>query len=491
SWLQGSGDANQGNPPVKNVIDRARTPEHASDLLPERGPPAYLAAFREARAVNLSFSLLAGAAVALLGLDLFGPAASLAALLFWCANPFVIAWASLVTTDMGATASMLLFVLAFRAHLRQPTLATSFTSGVLLGLALLCKFSALVLVPFAFSGRRLVPLLATALLVVNAGYLFQGTGRVLGSFTFWSGALGSGGNHFAGTPLHHLPVPVPADFLLGLDRQWLDTESGLYESWFLGELRKGGWPHYYLVGLALKLPLGLLAAFFLALCFARRLGKGFLVASVPSLLLLALLSWRCGFCHHLRYALPAVPLVCIAAGALFSFGWRMRLVGALCLLQSVFACFQYAPHHLPYFNELAGGPQHGWKALADSSADWGQGLLDLRDWARANPDKRPLHLACFNRVDPALFGIDFVPPPSDPDAPPIVGGASPPQGPIPPGWHVVSANFVVGIPFIAPDGKHGWMRVPPRAYARYRKLTPVGHIGYSLLVYRVPEEDEP
>jgi 4-amino-4-deoxy-L-arabinose transferase-like glycosyltransferase len=461
-------------------------PAAGSRLLTERGPAGYLRAFREARAINLFFSLLTGVGILLLALDLFGPAASIAALLFWCANPFVLAWASLVTTDMGVTAFLTLFVLAFRRHFLQPTVASTLTSGLLLGLALLSKLSALVLVPYVFLGRRALAVLAVALLVVNAGYLFEGTGKPLASHTFQSDAMKSI-QAFAPP----MPGPLPAGFLLGLDRQWRDTETGLYESWLLGELRLGGWPHYYLVGLAVKMPLGLLAALLLALCVAHRLGMGLLVAALPSLLLLALLSWRCGFCHHLRYALPAVPILCIAAGAVFSFGWRMRLAGTLCLGQAVFSAFQYAPHHLPYFNELAGGPRHGWKVLADSNADWGQGLLELRRWVDANKGCRPLYLAYFNSVDPALFGIDYEPPPSDFAEPPIQAYTPPPQGPIPPGWHVISVNFVAGIPFTAPDGKHGRMHVPPRAYSRYQQLTPIGHIGYSMLVYHVPEEVEP
>lgn len=38
------------------------------------------------------------------------------------------------------------------------------------------------------------------------------------------------------------------------------------------------------------------------------------------------------------------------------------------------------PHYLAYFNELAEGPNNGYKYLVDSNMDWGQDLKGLKEY---------------------------------------------------------------------------------------------------------------
>lgn len=52
-----------------------------------------------------------------------------------------------------------------------------------------------------------------------------------------------------------------------------------------------------------------------------------------------------------------------------------------------------APHPMPYFNELAGRPEHGDDHLVDSNLDWGQDLLWFKRWLDRHPEARPFHLA--------------------------------------------------------------------------------------------------
>ena len=60
-----------------------------------------------------------------------------------------------------------------------------------------------------------------------------------------------------------VPVPVPRNYLLGIDVQKRDFESHYY-SYLRGEWRKEGWWYYYLYGLAVKVPLGVWALALLA-----------------------------------------------------------------------------------------------------------------------------------------------------------------------------------------------------------------------------------
>ena len=63
---------------------------------------------------------------------------------------------------------------------------------------------------------------------------------------------------------------------------------------------------------------------------------------------------------------------------------------------------------LTFVNFAVGGPSNGWRLLSDSDFDWGQGLIDLRNWMN---DQRvsSVALAYFGFVDPEAYGINFTP----------------------------------------------------------------------------------
>jgi hypothetical protein len=62
------------------------------------------------------------------------------------------------------------------------------------------------------------------------------------------------------------------------------------------------------------------------------------------------------------------------------------------------------PDHLSYFNEITGVPPQGSRWLDDSNLDWGQGLLQLRDYLRENP-VADFGLCYFGSASPAYYGI--------------------------------------------------------------------------------------
>ena len=80
------------------------------------------------------------------------------------------------------------------------------------------------------------------------------------------------------------------------------------------------------------------------------------------------------------------------------------LAGALGLWYAGGTLLQH-PHHLAYFNELAGGPANGWRLLVDSNLDWGQDLKRLGEWTRANHVGK-LKLSYFGSADPGYYGIE-------------------------------------------------------------------------------------
>ncbi len=183
-------------------------------------------------------------------------------------------------TALGITAAYM-----FWRWLRVPTWTGAFFSGVLLGAALLTKLTwiiVLALWPMLWLVCRqpwrrntgsparpaeiaqLALILAAALYTLNAGYGFEGSLTRLGQYQFVSQSLGGNvgprhdaprGNRFAGTWLGALPVPLPKNYVLGIDLQKRDFERGFW-SYLRGQWRYGGWWYYYLYGLAVKVPLG-------------------------------------------------------------------------------------------------------------------------------------------------------------------------------------------------------------------------------------------
>ena len=153
---------------------------------------------------------------------------------------------------------------------------------------------------------------------------------------------------------------------------------------------------------------------------------------------------------------------------------------------------------MPYFNDAVGGPEGGPRHLADSSIDWGEGLLALRDWLTEHRPGESLKLAYFGTLAPQVAGFhDFELPPFGPgfqkprsQIAASEGDVSPEIGPVP-GLQAVSVNYVLGISFPAPNGRdlQGIAHVPQGAYAYYARFQPIAKPGYSIWVFDLSVED--
>jgi hypothetical protein len=117
-----------------------------------------------------------------------------------------------------------------------------------------------------------------------------------------------------------------------------------------------------------------------------------------------------------RHLLPTYPAMFILAGsASYWCAMRYRVasvaVSALLvwhLLESV----SIRPHYLAYFNQLDGGPSQAYRHLVDSSLDWGQDLPGLKRWL----DEQGLngqagahvYLSYFGTGSPEYYGINAI-----------------------------------------------------------------------------------
>jgi len=463
-----------------------------------------------ARIAGIVWSLIGGYLAFRWARDLYGESPGLLAAGLWYLEPNVLAHASLATTDVptavaGAGACYILW-----RYLKSPSYSLAVVAGVILGVAQLTKFTLLllyILLPLLaflyWIGRpsstyrslgRLVLcgqwciIIGMSIMVINIGYNFNNTMMPLRNYSFISSPLFDGvaleGDWKAG-PLGLLPVPLPAEYLRGIDHQRREFEGG-YWSYLCGEWRHRGWWYYYVYATALKVPLGYLAlALFATLLSIRGLSgvhwTDEALALLPPLAIFALVSSQTGFSHHFRYVLPALPFAMVTTAKLArpSWGWMhwrgLFLAGMMCWGSA--STILTHPHYLSYFNEVAGGPECGHACLINSNIDSGQDLLFLEQWLGEHPEASPLRLAYYNSVDPRIRGIKYLLPPTQSEGGPV------------PGFYAISVNFLRGTPWVVWDNR-GWMRaVGMHEYEYFRCLRPIARAGYSIYIYRISKDD--
>lgn len=487
----------------------------AAHRFADANAPNYMNLICLARLAGVVWSLLGGWLVYRWAGELYGRRAGLFGLTLWCFAPNILAHAQLATPDMPATVAGLAATYAFWRYLRCGAWPAALLAGLLLGVAQLTKFTLLVLYPvWTLLGLlycldpnnyawRSVPrrvravqglcIVLSSLVVLNAGYAFDGSGTSLGEYQFVSSMFNgipteqgghdapAVGNRFHDTWMAAVPVPLPADYLSGIDLERRDFEGHMPPSFLAGEWRQGGWWYYYLYALAVKVPVGtLLLVFWSLLLFvlrrpasARFLDE--LTLWLPALAVLALVSSQIEYNHHMRYVLPLFPFVLVAASKLAYYlhatHWKRGLVVLALLLWSIGSSLAVYPHSLSYFNELAGGPDNGRRYLLDSNIDWGQDLLYLKEWVEAHPETRSLGLAYYNFIDYRVCGTEFADVP--PDAP---SGMSAEEmknarvGPYP-GYFAVDLHSLTEGP-----------------YTYFERFKPLAKAGYSIFIYHITSE---
>jgi tetratricopeptide (TPR) repeat protein len=179
--------------------------------------------------------------------------------------------------------------------------------------------------------------------------------------------------------------------------------------------------------------------------------------------------------RHLLPIYPFIMLVGAAAATVLVRGRVGRVVlGGLMAFWVVVVVDVY-PHTLTFFNRFVGGPSNGYKYLADSNIDWGQGLKLLKKWMDQQSVPH-IALAYFGTADPVYYGIDYTPLPAAApgmDLPSISRMWSRPRLP---GYVAVGATVLTGV-YLDPQ----WQMF----YRGLHGTRPVAALGNSIFVYRL------
>jgi hypothetical protein len=514
AWRSGRFDADNLNPPLTRMwdalplvvtparIDRAVPPGDAfqlGDRFLADNRAHYDLYFALARSMNVVLSVVTGWLLAVWARELFGMKPACLAAALWTFCPTALANAALVTPDVGATCLFTATLFASWRFAKAPGWRRTAIMGVVLGLAQLTKFTNLLLYPLCVAtclvvrvrnpdvaparpltvlGQMTVAAIASIGLL-NAGYFCRGSFTRLDAYRFQSQAMIQIADWLR--PVAKLPVPLPRDYLEGLDRQRqiMEGEHPVYldERWSLS-----GFPEYYLRALAYKLPHATQALFSVAVVFVmfpsrlRRQPRLQWLLWLPVLAVIGVAS-AIGMQLGVRYVLPALPFLFLFTSQTARWlDWprfRFRTLLLVPLIAVLPASYRFHPHHLAYFNELAGGPLGGRRHLLDSNLDWGQDLHRLKRYLHEQ-QLGEIGLAYFGMLPPAELGIAYHLPPSwRPE----------------PGWYAVSANFAYGRPHTIrnPDGTVRSADFGEFGY--FRDFEPVARVGYSIDVYHITADD--
>jgi hypothetical protein len=278
-------------------------------------------------------------------------------------------------------------------------------------------------------------------------------------------------SHLAGVLLGHIWLPFWAKGLIeGIVAIKAHNDTG-HLSFLLGQLRLTGWWYFYLVALATKTPLPLLATGPVGMALLVREGwqaqDGWRLA--PLLLFTTVLVFASAFSHiniGIRHVLVLYPFLALGGAHAVTLAWQalrkltvrpLAIVGSALLTAlvgwQVLTLWTAYPDYLPYFNEAVEHPQ---RVLVDSDLDWGQDLRRLEH--RAAEMKIPrLNLAYRGTADLAREPL-----------PPFV--VMPPGKPVT-GWVAISALAKVH---------------DPKGYAWLDAYRPIELIGKTIELYYVP-----
>ena len=452
-----------------------------------------------------------------------GPAAGLLAAGLVALDPTFVAHAAYVHTDVGAAlAFVAVVVLSLRAA-SGTVLSRWIVLGVALGLALVTKFSTVLLVPLVAASPLLGPLppdgarrsrpawaatrdrglgalvaLGVAAILAWGTYAFtlrrmepSAAERAIGSYL--RGREARPDEVARHTALSRLSPPV-GHYLGGLKGVLVLSERGRGANWFRGETSERPFPLYFPAAFLLKSTEAFLLLLALALGAglwrlrgAPRPGPATTFAVLVPLAVAAVYlasSMRSSFNIGARHLLPAWALLAFSGAVVVGrvLGRSPRLLGAATLVLVGLSGVSLAGARtspIAYFNLLAGGPEGGRRWFSDSNVDWGQDLLRLHRVLEARGWERSTTIVAYGGVATNYYSRSC--------------RLLDPARPFGPGRYAVSHVMeTIGEPFTRGiEGEAAARQVADLVRALHGRGRRIGFVGGSITLWELPPAGSP
>jgi len=418
-------------------------------------------------------SLLLGLLVFKWAQLLFGNRAGLFALLLYSFEPNIIAHSRLATNDLIVTLFIFATIFQFWRYTQSPSSKSLVLTGITLGLALISKFSAVMLFPMLF---------ILAFVAQKGEFSNENANDPIMPFKKYKVIIER-------IPLALKAVALISAVAIGVvllfyGTQWQLYIKGFYDTvahyegghdaFLMGKHSTDGWWGYFPIAFLLKTPIPFLIFILISvlfLSFKKEKGEYFLLIPVGIIGASALLS------HiniGIRHILPIYPFLIVLASSITMIKFSKPRFFGSCFaglgLWYVFSSVSIFPSYLAYFNEFV-GPGRGYQYLVDSNSDWGQDLKRLKVFMDQKGIKK-LYLSYFGTADPCFYGIKpiYLPSSRPPCSQEPDGGR--------PDFIAISTTNLQSV--YLPDKKSfDWLK----AYE------PIGRIGYSIFVYNIQGDE--
>jgi hypothetical protein len=432
--------------------------------------------------------------------DLFGARAALFAVTLFALEPTMLAHGRVVQTDVVASFGLLASVYALYRYWRSPGWKSAAVVGAAAGLAMLTKFSMIIVGPVLLvvfilllwrSQRRSEigwqGLIAAVmlLLVVNAGYFFRHR-AVTQEDTKWIAKSFPDSQAAVLNIVRGFRFLLPTDFLIGIFWQLHHSQEG-HPAGLLGMYSQWGWWYYFPVAFVLKTTLPFLILSIASLGWAGyrvlvRRDTRLLFLLVPFLLYTVFVMMS-PIDIGVRYYLPAYAFLFISGGALLDSLLRRRLARrARLVLPSIVVLLlvwiggeavRAFPNYMPYMNELAATRPHWWY-LSDSNVEWGDDVKELGQYLRARGETRTRALLLGGYVTLGFYGVEYL-------------DALAPQDASTPRYLALGASFLNGstVPGYQVNGRPASEAERVNTFDEFRHRAPEAIIGDSIYVFRV------
>lgn len=399
---------------------------------------------RLARLVPIAITILAILAIYLLSRMLMDEWWSLLPAFLFALDPTILGNGHLVTTDVGAAFGVVTATYYFFRHLQTRSRNSLWLAGIALGVAELCKFSTIVLIPFFLLlacvwqtkriGERTIIRDAFFIFLISFGMVYatyamlmvrypvsQQISDTIASLQERFGnvqGLGGVAVWMAGNPI----LRPFAEYFLGILMVSSRVVIGAFVYSFGRVSIGGGWWYFPAIFL-LKEPIPTLiilvlgattglSYFIKKFVIARReniseefFRRAFIVCA---LLIFIIIYWSIciasPFDHGIRYLIPVMPFIYILASYLISIGLKSEAkfgylaLGGLLIWLVLEAIFT-APYFLSYYNEFGGGTWNGYRYATDSNYDWGQDLLRFQFFMNEHPEISSIAVGYLGRGD--------------------------------------------------------------------------------------------
>jgi hypothetical protein len=398
----------------------------------------------EARLGASVFTLLLALLVLLAAGEMGGAGAGLIALTLLVFDPNILANAPIIANDMALTTFMFAAVFAYYRYTSHPAPGRLLTCGLAVGLALVSKHTAILLViilpllaavdillgdargrPFVARATRAMASLGViavvALMIVWTVYTFRYAARPDGfelspSLADQAGLLQSRWKSTAILTATKLRL-LPEGYLWGLAEVFRSVQGR--PTYLLGTVYHTGQWFYFPAVFLMKSTLGLLVLLAAApFVLARTIGRNEAPAPIPAraiwflvippVVLLAM-SMTTRLNIGFRHILAMVPfLVVLAAATAVVLARRSRsvsLVLGIVVAAHIVSSLRTYPHYLTYSNEIVGGPSKTHRAMTDANVDWGQGMLHAANYLSARGIRVCWFVPMLTHVDPRDLGI--------------------------------------------------------------------------------------